>query len=650
MDYSDKTLQLARETREKLAKSSLIPAVAKLYSQHTRLISGRPRLRSWGKNEASLRLDDANRLIQCAYIEREAREPGWSESMRRAGELLEWLSHPEFEMDRIPLQLLSASAYQLAGYPARSLGLLKNNTHYKPESNMLAALLSVDFIELSKIIAEFWKDERIYQTRNKVINIDQFSEEVSRWVINETVRVFGILCAYMRWGDDGRLQAALSKMEAISSVYLHGYDSYSWLLTKLCSDISRMYYDSSLRINIRSLNDSVSTDGQKVFERYIRFNYVSGKSLVWPSQINGIKQLNFKDSFALCTPTGSGKTAIAEMAIIQSLFSDDENDLLEIMQESITLYLVPSRALATEVEAKLSNVMKRVSKTTNVIVTGLYGGTDWGPTDAWITADDKTVLICTYEKAEALIRFMGPLFLHRVSLVVLDEAHSIMLDGSDSALRDSNSRSLKLESLCARLFSHIPKDSRIIALSAVATGMEDSLASWVQREPGNQAISTDYKSTRQLVGRLECMSGRKFRILYDVMDGASLKFKEGDSDDIPFIPDPFPPYPLSPWEDSGPEKYLRPYLLWAAIQLASPDDGGTQHTILISITQRIEQYAKDFLELLELWSDNDIPSFFVVPRDEYKNELWRNCLKSCSDYFGEHSNEYRLLAKVLAPP
>jgi replicative superfamily II helicase len=91
------------------------------------------------------------------------------------------------------------------------------------------------------------------------------------------------------------------------------------------------------------------------------------------------------------------------------------------------------------------------------VITGLYGGIDWGPTDAWLTSDDRTVLICTYEKAEALIRFLGPLFLARLSLVVLDEAHMVQFDGSMENLRNAESRSLRLESLIARLFVHVPR-------------------------------------------------------------------------------------------------------------------------------------------------------------------------------------------------
>jgi hypothetical protein len=49
-----------------------------------------------------------------------------------------------------------------------------------------------------------------------------------------------------------------------------------------------------------------------------------------------------------------------------------------------------------------------------VVVTGLYGGVDWGPTDAWIQTDQPTVVICTFEKADALLRYLGVLFLSRV--------------------------------------------------------------------------------------------------------------------------------------------------------------------------------------------------------------------------------------------
>ncbi|MFP3759246.1 hypothetical protein SB751_35785, partial [Cupriavidus sp. SIMBA_020] len=75
-----------------------------------------------------------------------------------------------------------------------------------------------------------------------------------------------------------------------------------------------------------------------------------------------------------------------------------------------------------EVEHRLSEDLQGIDARP-VVVTGLYGGIDWGPTDAWVQSQDPVIVICTFEKADALIRYLGVLFLDRVRLVVIDEAH-----------------------------------------------------------------------------------------------------------------------------------------------------------------------------------------------------------------------------------
>jgi hypothetical protein len=85
------------------------------------------------------------------------------------------------------------------------------------------------------------------------------------------------------------------------------------------------------------------------------------------------------------------------------------------------------------------------------------------------------------------------------------------------------------------------------------------------------------------------------------------------------------------------------------MHLAAPDDREKQRSVLISISQRISDYAKDFLELLdETWINNDrIPKFFQVPSDPIKNAIWQKCLESCEDYYTTASREYRLLKKGI---
>jgi hypothetical protein len=471
-------------------------------------------------------------------------------------------------------------------------------------------------------------------------------------VIVDTTRALGILCAFFRWGEADRLQNAVQKLRAVGDVLLYGTDSFSWLLSRLCGDVAEDYTKRALRSLLAGFESGMGNPGKIALGRYLRYAYLSRRSLAWPSQAQGIERLRSGQSFVLCTPTGSGKTAVAELAILQALFDAAStpgllNSLIR-PELPIALYLVPSRALAAEVESKLSRVLHRLSGE-QVVVTGLYGGTDWGPTDAWLTAEDRTVLICTYEKAEALMRFLGPLFLHRVNLLVVDEAHQVQFDGFVADLRRGENRTLRLEALAMRMFNYVdPQRCRVIALSAVASGIEDALSGWVTGHPGATPAHSDYRSTRQLIGRLECQPNRHYAIRYDLLDGARLEFAGSrTSEATPFIPDPFPPHPpVSQRRWQGVEKRLRPALFWAAMHLATPDESGYRHGVLISVTEKPADYAEDFLKLLESdWQSETCPAFFQEPEEPAKRELWQKCCRCCEDYLGADSLEFRMLRK-----
>jgi hypothetical protein len=455
----------------------------------------------------------------------------------------------------------------------------------------------------------------------------------------------------MRWGEEPRLETAIAKLKSVGNVMLHGDDPYSWLLAKLCVEIAVVYTRTSMRYNLTSLTDKMTDTGAIALERYLRQCYRDNMALAWPSQVKGVEKLVSESSFVLCTPTGSGKTAIAELAILQSLFSgstEDQNLIMQKSSASLVIYIVPSRALAAEVEAKLSRVLRNLNEPP-INITGLYGGTDWGPTDVWLTAENQTVLICTHEKAEALIRFLGPLFLHRVSLVVIDEAHSIQFDGSRIKLQQADSRSLRLEALGSRLFTYLDQNQgRVIALSAVARGIENSLAGWVTGKRDAVPAKTSYRSVRQVIGSLNCFLDHSFEMRYDLLDGVSLKYREAYREEQPYTPAPFPHLPHVEGYRTGTETRLRPYLFWAALHLASIDEGGRQHTTLVSVMQNISGYAQDLLDLLDkTWLNIALPTFFQTPQEEEKAAIWEKCLHSCEDYFGRDSKEYKLLQRGI---
>ncbi|MHC0067995.1 DEAD/DEAH box helicase [Nostoc sp. UIC 10890] len=649
---SNEVIALAKELQNSLAGSRLTPAIAKLYSQHTRLRAGGKGLTGWREDEAGERLNDAMRLIEAAFIQRQTGDTNWRNGMLRAGELFEWLSHPQLNPDILPIRLLAAAVYELAGYPARAAGLLNEDISEGIESEILRSLLKADFPSLLQQLTEYWATATSsnFQTETSLLwdETDTAADRFNKLIVKETASSLGILCAKMRWGNEPRLEKAIEKLSAIAKVLLHGHDTYSWLLGKLCAEVAYVYIETSLRYHLEALSQMITPSGKTFLERYLRQSYQKCKTLAWRSQICGIERLATAESFALCTPTGSGKTTIAEIAILQSLFFETTNYNELSNSAPLVIYLVPSRALATEVESNLSRVLKR-STNNNVIVTGLYGGTDWGPTDVWLTSEQPTVLICTYEKAEALMKFLGSLFIRRVSLIVLDEAHAVQFDGNKDSLQKAENRSLRLESLSARLFTYIEQNnSRIIALSAVASETEGALASWIENSTNASPAKTNYRSTRQLIGRLECLPGKGFEIRYDLLDGRRLEFQEGGQADTPFIPNPFPTYPPVPkGKKEGVEKRLRPYLFWAAMHLAAPDEKGQRRAVLISVTQHPGGYAEDFLNFLKIWSQIEIPSFFQEPIEPEKLKIWQKCLRSCEDYFGIKSREYKLLEKGI---
>lgn len=647
----EETIALASQLAESLAGSGLPRTLARLYSHHTRLRENQPGLTSWSQAEANSRLEDVMKLIEAASIQRQAEDNQWQKTVLRAGEILEWLPISDIDSDEISTRLLSAACYQLAGYPARALGLLREERSLNKESGILIALLKADFVVLWQQISKYWS-RTISEIQDSSPSYIQDSRPIETMIVKETVSALGVLCATMRWGSDSRIQKALDKLAAVSKVVLHGRNPYSWILSKLCAEVAATYVENSMRQHLNILLQDINSDGRIIFERYLRQSFCSGKSMAWPSQISGIQALSRQESFALCTPTASGKTTVAELAILQSLFPTNANGEQPFLQAPLVIYLVPSRALATEVEAKLSRVLKQSTLPhQQITVTGLYGGTDWGPTDAWLTADEKTILICTYEKAEALMKFIGSFFLPRTTLIVVDEAHAVQFTGTKESLQKSENRSLRLESLGARLFSYLRQDRcRIIALSAVAAEAEGALAKWIRHRDDATPIKTFYKSTRQLIGRLECLSGRRFEIRYDLLDNAPLQFSGMENADSPYVPSPFPAYPSSPkFEGKNFTTAVRPYVLWAAMQLAAPDAQGQQRAVLISISEKIKDYAKDFLELLEeTWINiPELPQFFQVPSDESKITIWHKCLQSCEDYYTTNSREYRLLNKGI---
>ncbi|HGO9419697.1 TPA: DEAD/DEAH box helicase [Bacillus cereus] len=668
MNKNDKNLELEEVVemyKKEFASKKFSPNLAKLYSHYTKVNLQQQGLKSWNENDFHNHMSEAIRFIYLGFKLKESEQEGWNQFFRKAGEILEWLSHPKINVSDYPLHLLSAASYQIAGYPALAYGLLGERLFTTNESEILRLFVKNDFINLMPKLKDYW-DVNDFKSGNTDKGF--YEEDFNDYIVREVISIIGIVISYMQGDNKERVQLAANKFYDLSKLLLHDKESFNWILSRLYAEITKGFISNSLRFVLEDLKDAGNKGLNDALESYIKKRFLENKTLLWPSQLKGLKKLKEEQSFVLCTPTGSGKTTIAELAIIKTIFSKStiftqpksifgSLNLKELVtpNEPIVLYLVPSRALATEAEWKISNVLKGISDE-NIKVTGLYGGNDWGPTDAWINQDEKTVLICTYEKGEALLRFLGPLFLHRLSLVIIDEAHSVQFDNNIESLVLGDNRSLRLEALSNRLINFLHGNNRaVIGLSAVIGNNSKSLSNWIT-DNQSEAEQTPYRSTRQLVGRLEFFHSGDFSIRYDLLNGAIIRFSEQEGENSPFIPNPFPSSPITmnklPKEyvgkDKGFPKSSRPFLFWAAMQLAKEKQYEKQNTILISVMQYVDGYANDFLHVIEkVYDKENLPTFFREPTQGLDKKVWDKCLKSCKDYYGEESVEYKLLNKGI---
>ena len=161
-------------------------------------------------------------------------------------------------------------------------------------------------------------------------------------------------------------------------------------------------------------------------------------------------------SLVVATPTASGKTLIAEFAMLNS-----------IIQGGKCLYIVPLKALASEKFDRFS-LFKRLS-----VNIGMSTG-DYDVRDNKLGQND--IIVTTSEKADSLLR-NGVEWMRKLSVIVADEIH----------LLDSVDRGPTLEVTLTKLKKLNPH-AQILALSATVSNA-DEISQWL----GAQLIRSDWR-------------------------------------------------------------------------------------------------------------------------------------------------------------
>jgi helicase len=162
-------------------------------------------------------------------------------------------------------------------------------------------------------------------------------------------------------------------------------------------------------------------------------------------------------SVLVATPTASGKTLVAELAIIRCV---------HVLKKK-ALYIVPLKALGAE---KYKEFKERHSFKTALSIS------DFDSADSKLA--DYDCIIATAEKLDSLLRHQAP-WLSRVGLVVVDEIH----------LLNDSSRGPTLEILLTMLRRLI--QPQLLGLSATI-GNPKELSEWL----GAELVQDDWRPVR----------------------------------------------------------------------------------------------------------------------------------------------------------
>lgn len=407
-----------------------------------------------------------------------------TQGLKIAAEIFETFSLMSEEYDRDYSKILSALCYDLSGYQANAICILRS-LDYKLEEN---SSLDNSINELLKIVTLLLK--RKLQaipplSSKKVPNSDIEKMDMNWKIAIDKFRTFQLSGQFINYEEEiaKAINSAINLRDATLTTILAllelkmqiSYQRTTW--TVLSNEIDKSPdiwkpYLSLLASNPYKDDHLVPPEN--------RLSQVE----LWKSQIAAVHSgvLENNKGFVIQMPTSAGKTLIAELAILQQISTGNK-----------CIYIAPFRSLVTEIESSLSEHLAKLG----YLVSSLTGSFEIDELDHfWLREAD--VLVATPEKIDFLIRVRPELF-NDISLFVIDEGH---------VLGNLDNRSAQFELLLTRLKRwFIPKGCRFIFISAVMPDSDgDDFAKWLLADEQAKIQSpTEYdgsmwQPTRRLLG------------------------------------------------------------------------------------------------------------------------------------------------------
>ncbi|UPW20123.1 DEAD/DEAH box helicase [Agarivorans sp. TSD2052] len=394
--------------------------------------------------------------IGCALRENGENSDIASAAFEKAGDIIHYINSPDsinHENSNFLLVISSLSFYLATQY-SKSFIVIKKVEVTSPLISLVSFFLKKDFKnllnEINKVqLNDEYLDDSISQLGGELERNNKYYTAILSKALN-------LILEYIYSGKEEFLAVAQDHINDIKQLSSIDDEPVTWWIARLLIILINTFKTYSFW-NVLP----------KLIEHKITDNYVTQLALNDPpitemfyAQYNAVQAMQISSDIVLSLPTSSGKTRIAEVAILEALVN---NPLSKV------LYLAPFRSLSYEVEESMDKMFSPLGFTTTL----LYGGGQYSKLDKALI-ENSNVIIATPEKAKAIIRADEDIA-NGIDLLIIDEGHLL---GADERL-------IKIELFIEELKHHIKKnDGKIILLSAVLPNTKD-ISKWISNDENN---------------------------------------------------------------------------------------------------------------------------------------------------------------------
>ncbi|HHT7190702.1 TPA: DEAD/DEAH box helicase [Bacillus cereus] len=408
--------------------------------------------------------------------------------------------HSAFSMDNYEITLFETGMlYHIAGYDANSVKVMRT---LKDRINSRDLKSEIKWT-LNQIIAICDGTNRSLEPAPLVSGDNLAEKNYSKLYIE-----LGILAnAYHTWLTGNKEIAPsvlIQRLDELINIFTNNYSSF--YSTPI--HIAKIFKEFIKSSYMRSIFHSVprpNMDNHSIYESFLQKMALGtssspGQLFLWPSAMDFVNKCLPGPSThsIICTPTGSGKSTIAKLAVSQSL------------NEGWVLYLAPTNALVHQIQRDLKKVKWPWD---NVNIKSFIGVDEYTALSDDKLIDDEVgrhIYVMTPEKCALAMRLSPDVF-KTCRLCIFDEFHEI----------NSSSRGVTIDIIFGTLLSLSPL-VRLQLISAMIENSED-LKEWLEKESefGVNVISLKWRPTRTMRGVI----GLEENAFIDAVNNASLKPK-----------------------------------------------------------------------------------------------------------------------------